>query len=140
MISSCDANFHQALNELGVIGFVPKGNSMWPFIINNKHTVIIRKKEQRLKPLDVAFYKRGDSFVLHRVVRLMPSGYVMRGDSRLEEENVLEEQVIGVMVELHKGKTSLDINSEKYLKKIQKWYKNTIVTRLKIKLFNFFNK
>ena len=61
-------NYKTQLEKNGAIAFVPGGNSMWPTLKNRGQSVVIVKKEQKLKPMDVAFYQRVDgAFVLHRV-------------------------------------------------------------------------
>ena len=53
------------------IAFVPKGDSMWPFLKNKKQTVIIDKSYNEIKEYDVVLYSRanGDK-ILHRVIRV----------------------------------------------------------------------
>ena len=42
------------------------GVSMLPMLKSGRDSVVIEKKQARLKPLDVALYKRGEKYVLHR--------------------------------------------------------------------------
>ena len=85
-------NYQAVLEKNGTLAFVPHGNSMWPFFKSGKQSVIIVKKTQRLKPLDVAFYVRADgSVVMHRVVDVLSDGYLIRGDSHNNGEKVLED-------------------------------------------------
>ncbi len=47
---------------------------------------------------DVILYRRGDAYVLHRVVKVRPDGYVAAGDNNaFLDPFVSEEQVLGVM-------------------------------------------
>lgn len=132
----------ETLESKGVLAFVPHGNSMWPFLKNGKQTVIIEKKPaQRLKPLDVVFYKRNDgAFVLHRIVQVIDGGYLTRGDSLFTIETISEESVFGVMQGFYKGKDFVYATNEKYLKKVEKWYKDTWLINLRKRIFHFFNK
>ena len=50
----------------------------------------------RLRRFDVALYRSGGRYVLHRVVRVLPSGYVIIGDNCITEEHVEDAQVQGV--------------------------------------------
>ena len=118
-------DYKKDIAERGVIAFVPSGNSMWPTLKNRKQPVIVVKKEQRLKPLDVALYQRKDkTYVLHRVMEVTDNGYIMCGDSQFYLEAVEEDAVFGVMKSFFKGKKYIDVTDEKYTKKIKKWYSN----------------
>ena len=121
------------MEKNGVVTFVPKGNSMLPFIKNHKNTVIAVKKTERLKPLDVALYSVGDKYVLHRVLAVKDGYYIICGDNRPEYEKVKEEDVFGVMTGYYKGKKYVDRNDPAYIKKIKKWYKNEKTRKRKIK-------
>ena len=57
------------------------GVSMLPMLKTGRDSVVIVKKEARLRPLDVALYKRGDKYVLHRVISVIDGGYIIRGDN-----------------------------------------------------------
>ena len=60
---------------------VTSGFSMRPMIKSGRDVVVIEKKKDRLNPLDVALYIRGDSLILHRVLSVTNDGYIMRGDN-----------------------------------------------------------
>lgn len=130
------ADFKTELEKNGVISFVPKGNSMWPFLKNGKQSVLMELKKNRLKKYDVAFYARANGdYVLHRVIEVLPQGYIMQGDSQLSREPVAENDVFGVMKGFYKGKTFVCAEDEKYLKKVDKWFKKSKTRAIKIKVF-----
>lgn len=58
----------QVLAETGCYIGPTVGVSMLPMLKNRRDTIVVQKKTQRLQPLDVALYKRGDAYVLHRVL------------------------------------------------------------------------
>ena len=62
------------------------GVSMLPMLKSGRDSVVIEKKQARLKPLDVALYKRGEKYVLHRVIETREGGYVIRGDNCYADE------------------------------------------------------
>ena len=133
----CIVNYKTALEKNGVIAFVPGGNSMWPTLKDGKQSVIVVKKTQRLKPLDVALFEReSGEIILHRVVEVTELGYITRGDSQSLFENVLEDKVIGVMTSFYRGKKCIDVNDEKYLKEVNIWYANEKRRKRKIDRFN----
>ncbi len=131
-------DYATVLDKNGTLAFVPHGISMWPFFKNGKQTVIIVKKTARLNPLDVAFYVRGDgTVVMHRVVEVLPDGYVMRGDSHFVCEKVLEDNVIGVLDSFYVGKKLVKADDPKYNKRVKRWYKNGKITTFRKKLFHY---
>ena len=129
------------IEKQGEIAFVPRGNSMWPFIKNKGQTVVIARKSERLNKYDVAFYSNdGVHAVLHRVIEVLPDGYVLCGDSQFAPEKVTEEKVFGVMKCFYQGKKCIDANDQRYLKKVKKWHKNQKIRKFKVKLFFFLKK
>ena len=79
------------------------GVSMLPMLKTGRDSVVIRKKEGRLKPLDVALYKRGEKYVLHRVISVIEGGYIIRGDNCYSDERIAEDAVFGVLTEFFRG-------------------------------------
>ncbi len=102
------------------------GVSMLPLLKTRRDTIVVVKKTERLKPLDVALYKRGDAYVLHRVLSVEEWGYIIRGDNCYADERILEKDVIGVLTEFfRKGKHvyCTDKRYIRYSKRIVKTYK-----------------
>ena len=91
------------------------GVSMLPMLKNRRDTIVVSKKTERLQPLDVALYKRGNAYVLHRVLRVTDTGYIIRGDNCYADEIVPEDNVIGVLTEFfRKDKHIVCATDEKY--------------------------
>lgn len=88
----------QELAAHGHSFFQTVGDSMEPLLHNRRSTVVIQAKQGRLKPYDVALYRRpSGEYVLHRVLRVLENGYLIRGDNRIWKETVPEEWILGVM-------------------------------------------
>lgn len=96
------------------------GVSMLPMLKSRRDTVVIRAKTERLQPLDVALYKRGDAYVLHRVLKTTENGYVIRGDNCYQDENVPEEAVIGVLTEFFRKGKHIFITDKKYIRYVKR--------------------
>ncbi len=115
------------------------GISMLPMIRSGRDVVVIERKTERLKPLDVALYTRKDKdYVLHRVLQVTDSGYIIRGDNCYYDETVKEEEVIGVLTQYFKKEKPIMTDDPKYLRYVKRrlfWYKprRALIT-LKIKL------
>ena len=132
-------DYKKEIEKNGVIAFVPKGRSMWPFLKNKSQSVIVTKKTDELKEFDVIFYVRnGNIFVLHRIIKVLGDGkYLVSGDSQLFTEIVSDEQIFGVMQGFYKGKKYILNDDEKNVKKVKRWYKHKLIRKIRIKLFNF---
>jgi signal peptidase I len=89
--------FEEILSRDGRLIYKTKGVSMQPMLYQNRDLVIIETFEGRLKPYDVALYRRGRQYVLHRVLSLGNGVYYIRGDNTYMIENVAEENVLGVL-------------------------------------------
>jgi hypothetical protein len=103
------------------------GVSMLPMLKNRRDTIVVTKKTERLQPLDVALYKRRDLYVLHRVLRVTDTGYIIRGDNCYSDEIVPEEAVIGVLTEFFRKDEHIicatDKKYHRYVKRRLKTYK-----------------
>lgn len=131
------SDYKSEIEKNGVIAFVPGGNSMWPILKNRKQSVVVKKKEGRLKKFDVALYQRpGGSFVLHRVMKAVDGGYVMCGDSQLTLENVKEDNVFGIMIGFYRGENYVDVTDEKYIKEVENYYTKKLKRKIRLKFFH----
>ena len=97
--------FEELLARDGRVVYKTKGVSMQPMLYQNRDIVVIETFEGRLKPYDVALYRRGKQYVLHRVLRLGDGVYYIRGDNTYRMETVPEKAVLGVLTSfVRKGK------------------------------------
>ena len=56
----------------------------------------------------------GEKYVLHRVIRVLPEGYLIRGDNCLTTERVQESQVIGVLTGFYRDDRPVDLSGTGY--------------------------
>ena len=63
-----------------------------------------------------ALYKRGDNYVLHRVLALTEEGYIIRGDNCYADEYILEKDVFGVLTEYFRDEKHILCTDKKYLR------------------------
>ena len=88
----------EALESDGVYVSTTSGVSMWPLFADRRDTVIISPVKGRLKKYDLPLYKRGDRYILHRVVKVLPDSYVMLGDNCMQKEyGITDGDLVGVM-------------------------------------------
>lgn len=92
--------YEEYLEKNGEMTYTNRGVSMLPLLKQDRDMFTVRRKgEERCRKYDVILYRRPpESYVLHRVVKVCSGSYVTLGDNCLNKENnILEENVIGVM-------------------------------------------
>ncbi len=117
------SSFEEQLAKYGSFTYRNKGVSMMPLLRQGKDLFTVRKLEkgERLKKYDVAFYRRGNDYVLHRVLKVTDTGYIIRGDNCINKENIPEKNILGVMTDYERdGKTYTvdDTVYKKYVKRM----------------------
>lgn len=115
--------FEDMLSERGYIVYTNKGKSMMPLLREQRDIIEIRPKgENRCKKYDVVLYKRGENYILHRVLRVLPDGYIIAGDNNtFLEYDIKDEQVIGIMVRLFRDKKEIHMTDLKYRLYVHIW-------------------
>ena len=89
--------FEEILKKDRRLVYKTRGISMLPMLHQNRDIVVIVPPEGQLKKYDVALYKRGSSYVLHRIIGIQDGEYLIRGDNTYRIEHVPQELVIGVL-------------------------------------------
>ena len=89
-----------------------KGISMLPTLKEGRDAVVILPCTQRLKKYDVALYRRGNDYVLHRVIKVLPDSYVCRGDNCIAREyGITDANVLGKLAECHRRDKRISTDS-----------------------------
>ena len=91
------STFEEILKKDGQLVYKTRGVSMLPMLHQNRDIVVIVPPEGRLKKYDVALYKRGSSYILHRIIGIQDEEYLIRGDNTYRMEFVPPELMIGVL-------------------------------------------
>lgn len=89
------------------VSIVIKGNSMAPFIINNRDCIYIEKIKDTLKKGDFVFYQRlNGQYVTHRIIKIINDEYYLAGDNQIVIEGpILRKQILGKITKVkRKGK------------------------------------
>jgi len=116
------------------------GTSMLPMLKNRRDTIVVAAKEHRLQPLDVALYKRGEAYILHRVLQQTDSGYIIRGDNCYSDEVVPEQAVIGVLTEFFRKGKHWNCTDKKYLQYVNRRLKTYKIRRFFVLIITKFRK
>ncbi len=100
--------YEEYLEKNGTLIYRNVGVSMLPLIKQGRFLFIVKKKSaHRCKKYDVVLFKRADNkYVLHRIIKVNPNDYIIRGDNCVNKEyGVKDEDIIGVMTSfIRKGK------------------------------------
>ena len=100
-------SFEEELEQNGTLVFPNKGTSMMPLLRENRDLMVIEKKGPgRLKKYDAVLYKRDDTYVMHRILKVRDRDYWIVGDHCRVGEFVKDEQILGVLKQVVRdGKT-----------------------------------
>jgi hypothetical protein len=92
------------------------GRSMFPLLRDRRDAIVVTPPPlgQDLQRYDVALYRSGGRYVLHRVLRAYPDHYEIRGDNCIAVERVPKADVIGVLAEAYRGNRHIDLHSRSY--------------------------
>lgn len=117
------SSFEQVLNEKGVLIYTNVGDSMLPFIRQNRDLLIIKKHQGRLKKYDVPLYKRDSGqYVLHRVLKVRRNDYVLCGDNRCNKEyGISDKHIIGVLTAVKRNGRTINVTDRKYRIYVHLW-------------------
>ncbi len=120
------------LKEEGVFVSTTVGVSMYPMLRNRRDTIIVRPYEGRLKKYDVPLYRKGELYVLHRIIDVRPDSYVICGDNCEQiEYGITDDQIIGVLTGFYRGSKQIDMESWGYRMYARYWGKTLSLRRLR---------
>jgi len=70
-------SFEELLKKDGFIVYTNVGFSMMPLLRQRRDIIEIRAKGPgRCRKYDVVLYRRGEKYILHRILKVLPDGYV----------------------------------------------------------------
>ncbi len=74
------------------------GSSMLP-LLHNRESIVIVEAANRMPPRkgDVVLYKTGETYILHRIMRILPEEYLIRGDNTWVLEHVPKKALLATM-------------------------------------------
>ena len=113
----------EALDKNGAYASVTEGVSMRPLFKTHRDVVILQKPEGRLSKYDVALYKRGEKYVLHRVIGFDNKNgvYLIRGDNTFRIERIPKDSVIARLVSFNRKGKHTDVTDKGYLFYARVW-------------------
>ncbi len=129
----------QVLKDKGFFVTTTSGVSMLPLFSDRRDRVVIRPATDRLKKYDVPLYRRGESLVLHRVIKVREKDYIIRGDNCIEREIVKDEQIVGVLSEFYRKAKHYSVSDFSYRLYSRLWVFISPIRILLIKTRSFFS-
>ena len=95
----------------------PVGVSMWPMLRNRHDVMLVVPAKGELRRYDVALYRRGGKYVLHRVVghyeRGSEKGYVICGDNCVMLEYIPCGDMLGVLRGFYRDGRHIDCRTSR---------------------------
>ena len=126
-----EGTFESLLERDGKLVYKTRGISMLPMLHENRDLVVIERTSERLKPGDVALYRRGSQYVLHRVLEVRPNDYVIRGDNTyLLETGITDADVLGVLTMFVRKGKQISVTNPGYLRYVRFWQRIYPVRRI----------
>lgn len=136
-------SLEDVLKEKGRLVLTAEGVSMLPCIRPKKDVLILEQPREEIHPFQVILYKRENgSYVLHRVLEVRESGFVLCGDNQYKKEyGVQNSQILGVLKSFYRGEAYIDCESSKgYLRYVKLWCSPWFPRRLVQKVLSIFHK
>lgn len=105
----------EILQKEGVFVSTTSGVSMEPLFKNRRDTIVITPVNGRLKKYDVPLYRRGEQYILHRIVKVLPDSYVICGDNCVAKEyDITDAQILGVLTEFYRKDKHYTVSHKGY--------------------------
>ena len=98
-----DSTVERELNSSGVYASVTKGTSMHPMLKTNRDVVILKRCDYEPSKYDVVLYKTlSGKYLLHRIVKVTPAEFIIRGDNTFILEHVAKDRILAVLTEYNR--------------------------------------
>ena len=108
------SNIEKILSEDGMFVSTTSGVSMFPLLRHRRDTIIITPTTKRLKKYDVPLYRRGNEYVLHRIIKVLPGSYIIRGDNCILLEYVKDDEILGELTGIYRKEKKLNMHGWGY--------------------------
>lgn len=102
------------LSKDGIYVSPTVGVSMRPMLRQARDRIIVVPRQGRLQKYDVPLYRRGEDYVLHRIVKVRTDDYVVLGDNCIAREYVRDSQIIGVLAGFYRDRRYVDVRNPLY--------------------------
>lgn len=116
-------SIESVLNERGFLVYPNVGTSMMPLLRQGKDLMEIRKKPAgRCNKYDAVLYKRGERYILHRILKVRERDYIIVGDNCWRREfGITDGQILGVLTGVMRDGKRIDVNDKRYQRYVHLW-------------------
>ncbi|MBF0716165.1 S24/S26 family peptidase [Gemelliphila palaticanis] len=131
------SSFEEVLKTKGVLYYTNVGDSMMPLIKQKSDILIIHDIEgHKIKENDVVLYKRDSGqYVLHRIIKVRKSDYVIRGDNRYSSEyGITDDHIIGIFKGRIRNNEILKVDDVEYINYVKSIRRNYFINYIKYKI------
>ena len=93
-------------------------------LLRERRDIIEKKKKgpQQYKKYDVVLYKRGNMYILHRILKVLPTGYLIAGDNNtFVERDVTDDMILGVMTRVIRNGKDIYMDNPWYRLYVHVW-------------------
>lgn len=128
--------YEAELERKGSFTYTNVGVSMLPMLKQGRDIFTIEKKKSRCAEYDVVLYKRPpSSYVLHRIVEVRETDYVILGDNCLNKEyGITDDDIIGVMTSFVRNGKEYSAHHKGYRLYAAIWYRLYPIRRIWMRL------
>ncbi len=109
-----ESNIEEILKRDGAYISTTSGVSMYPMLRHRRDTIVVTPCAERLKKYDVALYRRGGKYVLHRVIKVLPDSYIIRGDNCILREHIPNSDILGRLTCCYRKEREIKLNGFAY--------------------------
>lgn len=116
------SSFEEELERSGSLVFTNKGRSMMPLLREDRDLMVIKRKgPERCKKYDAVLFKRGERYVLHRILQVREKDYYIVGDNCRKGEYVRDEQILGVLTQVVRDGKTINAGDPAYQRYVHLW-------------------
>ena len=116
------STFEEELERSGTLVFTNKGRSMMPLLRENRDLMVIEKKgPERCKKYDAVLFKRGERYVLHRILKVREQDYYVVGDNCRKGGYVRDSQILGVLKQVVRDGRTISPEDPDYQRYVHLW-------------------
>ena len=132
-------SIEEVLEKDGVYISTTVGVSMYPLFQNRRDTIIVEKPSGRLKKYDVPLYKRGEQYYLHRILKVLPDGYIICGDNCVTKEyDITDKEIIGVLKAFYRKNKYSTVDSFGYRVYSVLWSHTYLARKISKRIYSLF--
>ena len=121
--------FEDELVRYGRFVYTNQGRSMMPMLRENRDLLIVESIPQndnsmkmRCHKFDVVLYKRGERYIIHRILKVLPDGYIICGDNNWRREYDIDDtKILGKLTAFVRDGTEISVTDRKYMLYVHLW-------------------